>query len=133
MYLLFVYLAVHKRPALNEISVLQHFERNNVIEIRIRIMFDFYPGLPHTHLKLDNRRRNTQLGPPNLKQPLLMSNSGAHLGGFTDSGVQFWCQLSIRTDDHLQEEVGDRSWLITVCHCNTKHTRLIMVTNVEMT
>ena len=84
-------------------------------------------------MKLDNRWRNTQLGPPNLKQPLLVSNSGAHLGGFTDSGVQFWCQLSIRTDDHLQEEVGDRSRLITVCHCNTKHTRLILVTYVEMT
>ena len=28
--------------------VLQHFERDNTVKIRNRIMFDFYPGLPHT-------------------------------------------------------------------------------------
>ena len=33
--------------ALNGSSVLQHFEHSNAIEIRYRIMFDFYPGLPH--------------------------------------------------------------------------------------
>ena len=31
----------------NGSSALQHFERCNALEIRNRIMFDFYPGLPH--------------------------------------------------------------------------------------
>ena len=35
-------------PTLNGSSALQHFECSNVIEIRNGIMFDFYPGLPHT-------------------------------------------------------------------------------------
>ena len=34
-------------PALNGNSMLEHFERSNVSEIRNGIMFDFYPGLPH--------------------------------------------------------------------------------------
>jgi len=34
-------------PALKGSSALQRFERSNAIEIRNRIMFDFYPGLPH--------------------------------------------------------------------------------------
>ena len=34
-------------PTLNGSSVLQRFECGNVVEIRNRIMFDFYPGLPH--------------------------------------------------------------------------------------
>ena len=33
--------------ALNGSSALERFEHGNVIEIRNRIMFDFYPGLPH--------------------------------------------------------------------------------------
>ena len=33
-------------PALNESTVLQCFERSNVVEIHNRIMFDFYLGLP---------------------------------------------------------------------------------------
>ena len=37
-------------PTLNGSSALQCFERNNVIEIRNGIMFDFYPGLPHMHI-----------------------------------------------------------------------------------
>ena len=37
-------------PALNGSSALQRFERNNAIEIRNGIMFDFYPGLPHMHI-----------------------------------------------------------------------------------
>jgi len=34
-------------PALNRSSVLQPFERSNVVEIRNGIMFDFYLRLPH--------------------------------------------------------------------------------------
>ena len=34
-------------PALNGSSALQRFERGNAVEIRNRIMFGFYPGLPH--------------------------------------------------------------------------------------
>ena len=34
-------------PALNGSSGLERFECSNAIEIRNRIMFDFYPGLPH--------------------------------------------------------------------------------------
>ena len=34
-------------PALNGSSALEHYEHGNAIEIRKRIMFDFYPGLPH--------------------------------------------------------------------------------------
>jgi len=33
-------------PALNGSSTLERFERSNAGEIRNRIMFDFYPGLP---------------------------------------------------------------------------------------
>ena len=35
-------------PALNGSSTLERFERSNVSEIRNGIMFDSYPGLPHT-------------------------------------------------------------------------------------
>ena len=38
---------VHTSPALNRSSVIRRFERSNVIEIRDRIIFDFYMGLPH--------------------------------------------------------------------------------------
>ena len=34
-------------PAFNVSSALQYFVRSNTIKIRKRIMFDFYPGLPH--------------------------------------------------------------------------------------
>ena len=37
-------------PALNESSTLERFERSNASEIRNGIMFDFYPGLPHTKI-----------------------------------------------------------------------------------
>ena len=33
---------------LNGSTALQCLERNNAVEIRNGIMFDFYPGLPHT-------------------------------------------------------------------------------------
>ena len=32
---------------LNGSSALQCFEHSDVVEIRNRVMFDFYPGLPH--------------------------------------------------------------------------------------
>ena len=35
-------------PALNESSTLERFERSNASEIRNGIIFDSYPGLPHT-------------------------------------------------------------------------------------
>ena len=38
-------------PVLNGSFALEHFERDNVIEIRNRIMFDFYPGLPQSSEK----------------------------------------------------------------------------------
>ena len=34
-------------PALNGSSTLQRFEHGNAVEKCNRIMFDFYPGLPH--------------------------------------------------------------------------------------
>ena len=34
-------------PAFNGNSALERFERSYAIEIRNRILFDFYPGLPH--------------------------------------------------------------------------------------
>ena len=34
-------------PTLNGSSAIRHFERGDVIEIRDRITFDFYTGLPH--------------------------------------------------------------------------------------
>ena len=34
-------------PTRNGSSALQRFEHGNAFEIRNRIMFDFYPGLPH--------------------------------------------------------------------------------------
>ena len=39
-------------PTLNRSSVLGCFEHGNAIKIRNRIMFDFYPGLPHLFLTL---------------------------------------------------------------------------------
>ena len=36
-------------PTPNGSSALQHFERGNAIEIHNRIVFDFYPGLPHMY------------------------------------------------------------------------------------
>ena len=42
-------------PALNGSSALQCFERGNVVEIRIGIMFDFYLRLPHLEVHSDSR------------------------------------------------------------------------------
>ena len=39
--------ALHLSPALNGSSEIQRFERSDAIEIRDRIIFDFYTGLPH--------------------------------------------------------------------------------------
>ena len=36
-------------PVLNGSTALQRFERSKAIEIQNRIMFNFYPGLPHMH------------------------------------------------------------------------------------
>ena len=36
-------------PTPNGSSALQRFERSNALEIRNRIMFNFYPGLPHMY------------------------------------------------------------------------------------
>ena len=41
---------VRMSPALNGSSALQCFERSNAIEIHNRIMFDFYPALPHMYM-----------------------------------------------------------------------------------
>ena len=38
-------------PALNGSSEIQHFECTGAIEICDGIMSDFYPGLPHIHVK----------------------------------------------------------------------------------
>ena len=40
-----IYIA-HIGPTPNRSSALQHFKRGNALEIRNRITFDFYPGLP---------------------------------------------------------------------------------------
>ena len=34
-------------PTHNESTVVQCFEGDNAIEMRNKIVFDFYPGLPH--------------------------------------------------------------------------------------
>ena len=39
--------AAHLSPALNESSEISHFQCSDAIEICNRIMFVFYPGLPH--------------------------------------------------------------------------------------
>ena len=48
-------------PTFNGSFALQRFERDNAINIRNRIMFDFYPGLPHIlfqeHLKVLGKGR----------------------------------------------------------------------------
>ena len=38
-------------PTLNGRSTLQHFECSNVVKKRNKIMFSFYPGLPHMLIK----------------------------------------------------------------------------------
>ena len=47
IYHVFMHLRCGCEPTLNGSSVLQRFEHSNVVEIRNRIVFDFYPGLPH--------------------------------------------------------------------------------------
>ena len=42
-------------PSLNGSSALEHFKHSNAIEIRNRILFDFYPGLPHMAYKTQYR------------------------------------------------------------------------------
>ena len=37
-------------PALTESSAIRRFERSDVIEIRNRIIFNFYTGLPHMYI-----------------------------------------------------------------------------------
>ena len=44
--------AVRMSPILNGSFVLRHFECSNAVEICNGIMFDFYPGLPHTCMML---------------------------------------------------------------------------------
>ena len=41
--------AARMSSALKGSFVLQHFEHSNTVELHSRIMFDFYPGLPHIH------------------------------------------------------------------------------------
>ena len=43
-------------PALNRSSALQHFERSSAVEIRNRIMFNFYPGLPQVECEEKGER-----------------------------------------------------------------------------
>ena len=37
-------------PALNGSSAIRRFEHSDAIEIRDGIIFDFYPGLPHSEV-----------------------------------------------------------------------------------
>jgi len=48
-------------PTLNGSSVLERFKRSSAIEIHNRIMFNFYPGLPHirTLLVTQDREKST--------------------------------------------------------------------------
>ena len=46
-WILDAFYTARKSPTLNRSSVLQCFKCGNAIEIRNRIMFDLYPGLPH--------------------------------------------------------------------------------------
>ena len=39
-------------PALDGNSVIRHFKRSDVVEIRDGITFDFYTGLPHMYIPL---------------------------------------------------------------------------------
>ena len=48
-------------PALNERSVIRCFERGDRVEIHDGIIFDFYTGLPHVHLKVSRRLIHTHL------------------------------------------------------------------------
>ena len=41
---------MHMSPALSRSSEIQRFERADAIELCDRIMFAFYPGLPHMHI-----------------------------------------------------------------------------------
>ena len=53
--------AARMNPAPNGSSTLQHFERGDAIEIRNRMMFDFYPGLPHIIHSLSIPAHSTHL------------------------------------------------------------------------
>ena len=44
-------------PYHNGFSVLQHFEQDNMVEIRNRKMFDFFPGLPHVIKEICGRKK----------------------------------------------------------------------------
>ena len=54
-------------PALNGSFVPQHFECGNAVEIRNKIMFDFYPGLSHmsdveSNEKIERNKRCISIG-----------------------------------------------------------------------
>ena len=57
---------LHMSPALNESTALQLFECGNAVEIRDGIMFDFYPGLPHTVCVGYQRKQRTFIQPPKM-------------------------------------------------------------------
>ena len=44
-------------PTLNGSSEIQHFERSDTFKIRNKVIFVFYPGLPHILLVLHMRGR----------------------------------------------------------------------------
>ena len=47
--------AVCMSPTLNGSFALQHFEHGNAVELHNKIMFNFYPGLPHNYIVIKGR------------------------------------------------------------------------------
>ena len=73
-------------PALSGSSTLEHFECSNAIEIRNRIMYDFYPGLPQIHLP-GNVRYMCRYKPSYL----WFEERGVKVRGVTGDGGQLQC------------------------------------------
>ena len=102
-------------PALNGSSTLEHFERSTTIEICNRIMFNFYPGLPHT---LD--KAHSQSVPPHKRErikPYKVLISAYHPAGLLSySSVRImvvllhggYCYIASLSNcsSHDQNEVG---------------------------
>ena len=59
-------------PSLKGSTALKCFERSNAVEIRNRIMFDFYPGLPHMYANLSQCKIMTEVNSHGL--PISLAN-----------------------------------------------------------
>ena len=73
-------------PTLYKSSALERFEHSNAIEIRDKIKFDFYLGLPHIVLVVCKRRRKAEKHLSHNLSSLEVGRSSCGLEAFPYSG-----------------------------------------------